>query len=39
MPIYTTDDGRFDVIRPLIECAESDIADYASPARVSDFAV
>ena len=29
-PIYTTDDGRFDVIRPLIECAESDIADYAS---------
>ena len=29
-PIYTTDDGRFDVIRPLIECAEGDIADYAS---------
>lgn len=27
--IYTTDDGRFEVIRPLIECAETEIADYA----------
>ena len=27
---YTTDDGRFQVIRPLIECAESDIAAFAS---------
>ena len=27
--IYTTDDGRFEVIRPLIECAEEDIAGYA----------
>jgi len=27
--IYTTDDGRFEVIRPLIECAEADIAGYA----------
>ena len=27
---YTTDDGRFEVIRPLIECAESDIRAYAS---------
>ncbi|MFN3199815.1 MAG: tRNA 2-thiocytidine(32) synthetase TtcA [Bradymonadia bacterium] len=26
---YTTDDGRFDVIRPLIECAERDIAQHA----------
>ncbi|MCH9684959.1 MAG: tRNA 2-thiocytidine(32) synthetase TtcA [Deltaproteobacteria bacterium] len=29
---YTTDDGRFDVIRPLIECAESDIIEYAAQA-------
>ena len=27
--IYRTDDGRFDVIRPLIECAESEIEEYA----------
>lgn len=27
--IYRTNDGRFDVIRPLIECAEEDIAEYA----------
>jgi len=27
---YRTDDGRFEVIRPLIECAESDIAAYAA---------
>ncbi|MDX2092885.1 MAG: tRNA 2-thiocytidine(32) synthetase TtcA [Kofleriaceae bacterium] len=27
---YKTDDGRFDVIRPLIECAESDIAAFAA---------
>jgi tRNA 2-thiocytidine biosynthesis protein TtcA len=27
---YQTDDGRFDVIRPLIECAESDIASFAA---------
>lgn len=26
---YTTDDGRFVVIRPLIECAESDIVEHA----------
>jgi tRNA 2-thiocytidine biosynthesis protein TtcA len=29
-PIYTTDDGRFKVIRPLIECGEADIIEYAS---------
>ena len=28
-PVYTTDDGRFRVIRPLIECAEDDIGQYA----------
>src|SRR5262245_4451858 len=27
---YRTDDGRFDVIRPLIECAEADIAALAA---------
>ena len=27
--VYTTDDKRFQVIRPLIECAEADIAEYA----------
>ncbi|MGK0359582.1 MAG: tRNA 2-thiocytidine biosynthesis protein TtcA [Bradymonadia bacterium] len=27
---YRTDDGRFDVIRPLIECAEPDIIEYAA---------
>ena len=27
---YRTDDDRFDVIRPLIECAEDKIAAYAS---------
>lgn len=26
---YTTDDGRFQVIRPLIECAEADIVEHA----------
>jgi tRNA 2-thiocytidine biosynthesis protein TtcA len=26
---YRTDDGRFEVIRPLIDCAERDIAEYA----------
>ncbi len=26
---YTTDDGRFEVIRPLVECAEADIAAFA----------
>ncbi len=26
---YRTDDGRFDVIRPLIECAEADIVEHA----------
>lgn len=29
---YTTDDGRFQVIRPLIECAEAQIARYAALA-------
>jgi len=29
-PGYTTDDGRFRVIRPLIECAESEIAELAA---------
>lgn len=29
---YTTDDGRFEVIRPLIECAEADIAEHAISA-------
>jgi len=29
---YTTGDGRFRVIRPLIECAESDIAAHAAAA-------
>ena len=29
---YTTDDGRFEVIRPLIECAEADIAAFAASA-------
>ncbi len=28
-PIYRTNDGRFEVIRPLMECAEIDIATYA----------
>ena len=27
---YRTDDGRFEVIRPLIECAEAEIAEFAS---------
>lgn len=27
---YRTNDDRFDVIRPLIECAESDIVEYAA---------
>ncbi len=29
---YRTNDGRFDVIRPLIECAEADIAQHALAA-------
>jgi tRNA 2-thiocytidine biosynthesis protein TtcA len=29
---YTTNDGRFEVIRPLIECAEADIAAHAAHA-------
>jgi tRNA 2-thiocytidine biosynthesis protein TtcA len=29
---YTTDDGRFEVIRPLIECAEADIVEHARAA-------
>jgi tRNA 2-thiocytidine biosynthesis protein TtcA len=27
--MYTTDDGKFQVVRPLIECAEADIAEHA----------
>lgn len=27
---YTTNDGRFEVIRPLIECSENEIAEYAA---------
>ena len=30
---YRTDDGRFEVIRPLIECAEKDIAALAAEVR------
>ena len=30
---YTTDDGRFVVTRPLIECAENDIAAHAEAAK------
>lgn len=30
--VYTTNDGRFRVIRPLIECAEGDIARHAAAA-------
>jgi tRNA 2-thiocytidine biosynthesis protein TtcA len=30
---YRTDDGRFEVIRPLIECAEADIAAFAAELR------
>ncbi|EDM73685.1 PP-loop [Plesiocystis pacifica SIR-1] len=30
---YTTDDVRFEVIRPLIECAEADIIEHASWAK------
>lgn len=29
---YTTDDGRFEVIRPLLQCAEADIAAFAIQA-------
>lgn len=29
---YRTDDGRFDVIRPLVECAEADIVEHARQA-------
>lgn len=30
---FTTDDGQFEVIRPLIECAEKDITEFASVAQ------
>ena len=29
---YTTNDGKFEVIRPMIECAEADIAAHAAAA-------
>ena len=29
---YTTNDGRFEVIRPLIECAEREIVEHARQA-------
>ncbi|MBW2465575.1 MAG: hypothetical protein JRH11_28275 [Deltaproteobacteria bacterium] len=29
-PKYTTNDGSFEVIRPLVECAEADIAAFAT---------
>jgi tRNA 2-thiocytidine biosynthesis protein TtcA len=29
---YTTDDGRFQVIRPLVECPEPEIAEFAASA-------
>jgi tRNA 2-thiocytidine biosynthesis protein TtcA len=32
---YRTDDGRFEVIRPLIECAEAEIAEFAAGAGFS----
>lgn len=28
-PVYTSDDGRYRVIRPLVECAEAEIAEHA----------
>ena len=31
--VYRTNDGRFDVIRPLIECGEDDIREWATHAR------
>lgn len=31
-PRYTTNDGKFEVIRPLVECAEDDIARHARHA-------
>lgn len=31
--VYTTDDGKFQVIRPLIECAEKNIIDFALERR------
>jgi tRNA 2-thiocytidine biosynthesis protein TtcA len=31
-PGYVTNDGRFHVIRPLVACAEADIADWAAEA-------
>lgn len=31
--IYTTNDGRFQVVRPLIECAEADVARFAELER------
>jgi tRNA 2-thiocytidine biosynthesis protein TtcA len=35
-PTYTTDDGRFQVIRPLIDCSEELIRDYA---KLSEFPI
>ena len=31
-PIYTTNDGKFRVIRPLVECGESAITEHAAAA-------
>ncbi|MBK7584584.1 MAG: tRNA 2-thiocytidine(32) synthetase TtcA [Myxococcales bacterium] len=32
-PKYRTDDGRFEVVRPLVECTEADIIEHAAERR------